>query len=163
MRKDIQDYIIECQLLDMTLKDIVDGIEEKFSVHMTKQNVSKFYSRYLQRSAKITADNYLAKTCVEVYIRSRYIRQCIESELLKGVTEYKLKRHVDNNELLMEEKKRELEEKIIKLYSEGYSIEDIAEETKYKDLKTDLRVIFNVIDGNIINTGIDRKSLMAQE
>lgn len=156
MREDIQDYIIEKQLLNTPLKDIVEGIENEFSVKMSKQNVSKFYSRFLQRRTKQIAEQGIVKECVEVYIRQRYLKQCFGLEPVKDVTEYKFKKYIKENSIIVDSKYNKLKDEIIKYYMEGSSVKEISEATSYKGIKTDEKVIIDIIDDNIRGTGIKK-------
>lgn len=154
MREDIQDYIIEQELLNAPLKDIVDGIESHFSVKMTKQNVSKFYSRYLQRKAREVNEKQMVDECIEIYIRQKYMKQCFGLEPIKDITEYKIKKYIKENQMLVNYKLDTLKEEILKQYMEGTSLEEISESTAYNGVNTDIRVIVDIIDENIKESGI---------
>lgn len=163
MREDIQDYIIEQQLLKVPLKEIVDGIEREFSVKMSKQNVSKFYSRLLQREAKRNSEKGLIKDCAEVYVRHKYMKQCFDVELIKDVTEYKLKKYIKENSVIVNSCYEKLKDDILNQYTDGDSVENIAENTSYKGIKTSERVILDIIEDNIKGTSVKKEILDSHE
>lgn len=161
MTREVKEYI--CASIDegKTLQQIVDGIEEIFNTHTTKQNVSKFCNQYREKYEK---DLETALDVVNTYIRDGFYNHLGRTELLRGISLYKVKTYLNNYEYLYDSERAKFFDEYCRLVNEGKSLEEIKNSLSYKGIAPsdyvlgrlkDEKKIVDKIDSSNTNSNID--------
>lgn len=145
MTKEIKEYIIEKREEGETLQSIVDELAENFGFVTSKQNIHKFYHRWCDKERERSLMEYKIRDVLNVIARKTSIQDCVDVVLLDGLSEYKLRRFLRENEDRLEDIKADLEKRVIELYIDGKDIEDIGEILNYKGVTVEEKIIKRVL------------------